>query len=441
MEDNKSLDQNDHMFTSNEETQDETVDAKKPVKKGFKQLISKLLVGDEEVGHQAEEGEKKHRIREALVNLLGFSDIITEPDYLPEPFENLADQEVESFPVEESKNPITPGYSTAEQNYPLTYSNLEMSTKSETQRHVKEEDRLDIELPQPDIQEAILPKHDELMDSGSAQYTRDFINSSPRSERIDTPATETQGRKIESYPPKTSSGAALLGFVAAETLSRHRDAKIRKEAASLKDHVEKQDKYHTTTEFSLEERVAHNKEQLEKLRHKRSEVEPQIPPRTTERESLRTSVPNPELARSKVNEVIIERRVPDVQVERSVPGKMSETPEANQYSSGERLILDQVENAAEHDIAIEAYYERMHEAKDVPTGTTGSGGGMGGSSYQKSEKNSSIGAVSINPKKSSTHDNTKNDELYLLAAKRGAITGVMLLLGFLVVALIWSLLR
>jgi len=242
-------------------------------------------------------------------------------------------------------------------------------------------------------------------------------------------------------------GAALLGFVAAETLSRHRDKKIRKEARQLREQVKKIDSKHQNEELNISTAVAQNREQIAYLRQRREMAEQKPLVRSTP-EVTKTNVSYE--ADRRVAEKVIEkhnvytresRPVYEQRDSREVVQTSKETVEKSR-SPSENLILEQVEKAAEHDVALEAYYERMHEAKDVPTNSGTAGGSAGGyvQQDQHSGHNDRAQDQAIRKLQEEHRAVKESRDLYQNAAKRGVWAGIAVLIAFMLIALLWSLL-
>ncbi len=448
MEDNRPVDQRSGMFSSEEntETGDSELD-KQASKKSFKRFLKRLFAVDDnpEGETQATDGsEKKHRIRDAIVNVLGLSDEVPEPEYVdevPDIVENDETNFIQTHGVEHSFSLLD---QIIEQEDAAVYvrADAEPVITEATNQPSIEELPPEHSIEQTPIDES---PADSMPDEVNLRSQIDRANS-----RIDelsvregaSEATRPAEKKVPQNVNRSDNGAALLGFVAAETLSRHRDAKIRKEAVTLKKQFERSDKKHTTQEFSIEQRVIQNREQVEDLRHKRNETRQMVRPIESEMPPISVDLVRAERIMhqdspaerndfSHQREVVV-ARAPEVKKDMALD------------RTGEQLILNQVENAAERDIALEAYYERMHEAKDVPTsGASGSGGGGAGRPVDpvSARKSESHDTQSIASRHSGSASNQKEDDLYATAARRGAWAGVALLAGLLIIAVIWSLFR
>lgn len=129
-------------------------------------------------------------------------------------------------------------------------------------------------------------------------------------------------------------------------------------------------------------------EQAEKPTPAVAEVKPLQASGEQQKEEVKTSLEKkPEKAPS-VGEIIAERSpIPAEKLEKKVAPKLPEIPEVSKVTylnpeellrpdfqgKSSELVLQQVEAAAEQDIALESQYELRHEVKDVATGPTQGG--------------------------------------------------------------------
>ncbi len=243
-------------------------------------------------------------------------------------------------------------------------------------------------------------------------------------------------------------GAALLGFVAAETLSRSRDAKIRKEAKALKKQVDQLEKNQVQQTVELNEVRDKNRQQIEALRERRNEA-------GSENEVVidheKRTAPSPEQLAPK-REAVAYEQVPR-RPEQTLPSKSRverheplvrthiETPrEAAPEHKDDALILEQAEKAAERDIPLESYYERRHEAKDVPTTPSHSGAATGVGTSTSSDDIQLTTSVLPDPVKAPAIKSPKPvPDLYAQAAKQGVYVGLLMIVAFLIIVFIWGL--
>ncbi len=246
------------------------------------------------------------------------------------------------------------------------------------------------------------------------------VDRQPRPSRLDTnsvfptPRAEVPNITIENYGG--GAGPALAGFVAAEMLRHHGNKKIREEASKLESRVKSVEK----KQVQAEERAISRPERVEptpptpeyapdsRTPYALTNRSPELaqPPVLTQppevkgqqREPLSVNeqvvVERPALKAHGANSIVppvAERFQPisktelsrDISVEKPAANNTQQNPElepvklnpeANKQTD---LVLQQVEAAAEQNIAIEKHYERRHESKDDPSKTAGVGQGFG----------------------------------------------------------------
>lgn len=183
---------------------------------------------------------------------------------------------------------------------------------------------------------------------------------------IETHATA----KETAQPPKVANniGPALVSGIIVDQMSRHRDRKLRKEAEHLRQELETAKKQQKETTFGLSETV-HRQErqerQVEELKSQPAEhvvytETTEVVGVPTERESapieFRTETEQGKIAES---QSIRQREAKQPEIIRAVGEGLVENMDA-------QIVLEQTEVAAEHNIPVESYYERRHEAKDEP---------------------------------------------------------------------------
>lgn len=281
--------------------------------------------------------------------------------------------------------------------------------------------------------------------------TRENLPSDGRPEQVQ-PQTVVERRG--------GAGAALVGFVAAETLSRHRDKKIRKQAKQMDREVKSQAKELESQSYELKELQQRQKEQRAELQHKRAQDTPEnIAQPTQRRPEVRPTqekqpgtqkeaqANNPETrpaAKTPIPEKDpVARKTVEYKNSSSIDEEKRklEGDRVSPISPEERWHLEQIEQAAEQDVALESYYERRHEAKDVPSTH---GGNSTGYTYQHSTDDvsgpySNKDATNTHVKQSSSQVQQTKDE-YKTAAKQGAIAGVAIVIAVAIVLLVASLL-
>jgi hypothetical protein len=266
------------------------------------------------------------------------------------------------------------------------------------------------------------------------------------------PATKERELVVEK---RGGAGAAAVGFVAADLLSRSRDKKIRKEAKQLKKKVTSLEKKQETDYFEAQRIQAQNKEQLRDLAAKR---EHDLKIQAQKFESVK--VPEPRLpveAKTEKAQVTVERVVHREQSIERVPKPevlTSERQKPDSDSTYEALVrqnqelLATIEQAKEVSYAGETYYDRQHEVMDEPT-KYDMASGASVSSHDSSGQQSTLPVTNSNQTQHSGQQPGLYDPLpqktglsdeYKQAMLQGATTGIILLVGFLIVLILWSLL-
>lgn len=258
------------------------------------------------------------------------------------------------------------------------------------------------------------------------------------------------------------AGAALAGLVAAETLSRHRDKKISKEADKLKKRVKAVENKQSIDGQEIALIKEKNRLQAEELARRRVEAKvvaekqkafvsqyeaPVMPilrtvegrPETAQQQSRATvehqgyQVQSAETTKEFRTESIRQNAETIRELRREDSRQEIETTKIT-----EELVRNQVEMAAEQDVAIEAYYERMHEAKDEPTGGTAQAGGAG--AFQARTTSAMQQQQQLVRELEQEYQAVQNSrQLYSQAAKQGLRAGIAVVVAFVVVALVWSL--
>lgn len=449
MEDKSPLHQDGVEFRAlTEDTDDDSVETQKSKrKKRFSELMARLMGkegGDPKSTEEEQATEPKHRFVDALRGkLFGlFTGIekeeVDEPDHDEEQFDHTEDSTTSRefhFPLlnrlEQSEDrdgnnpdsilsPDKPRTTTTPEDTPMPQSES-LPTDGSSAEQAEPIESAMVEAPSEpqgiDAPADMLPDRDDTIAShGFAQ------EKSPSVEHVKETVIEQKG----------GGGAALLAFVAAETLSRSRDAKIRKEATELKKQVEKQQERMPEVQHMQE----HNREQIEQLKNKRAQTERvmEVP------YEMRTSHEKKEVSQSNTEP---EKQKSQVELQRvSGPEKQNSKLETEPKYRAPEVILDRAEKAAESDVALEGYYERRHEAKDVPTASsqqgTGAGSGGGNVHTTSADPHAHIAQQLYNEQQAI---NNQREGLYRRAAKQGVQTGIILLVAFIVLVLLWSLLH
>lgn len=163
---------------------------------------------------------------------------------------------------------------------------------------------------------------------------------------------------IETHP--NNAGPAIVGSVIVDQLSRHRDRKIRKEAQTFKKQVEKQEKAHVQAEAALDKKH----QQLQEMIEQQATTQQQEKVAPIEHQPRSQTRPSPEASEKTVIET-----PPIIDNVESLPPQPSLTPELADANA--KVVLEQIEAAAERDVAVEGQFERRHEAKDEPTVASG----------------------------------------------------------------------
>jgi hypothetical protein len=285
------------------------------------------------------------------------------------------------------------------------------------------------------------------------------FDSATRGEAV----TTTKEREII-IEKRGGAGAAAVGFVAADLLSRSRDRKIRKEAKQLKKKVTTLEKKQKTDHQRAQEIEAQNKERTRDLAAKRefdkqqhSEALQAVAPgqdkqpiiTKTEQVAIapkpRTESSPPLATEQKPNRTQLESEQRSPVAERQAADTYSTTREALARQNQE--LLATIEQAKEVSYAGETYYDRQHEVMDEPTlYDMNSGTSVTAQSQQATTVNSvQQPATSQSYRQPAQPYETLPQkagltEEYKQAMIQGATTGIILLVGFLIVLILWSLL-
>lgn len=286
-------------------------------------------------------------------------------------------------------------------------------------------------------------------------YTTSY-DSATRGEAVAT--TKGRGVIIEK---RGGAGAAAVGFVAADLLSRSRDRKIRKEAKQLKKKVATLENKQKDDNFKAREAEVKNKERIRDLAVKREidlrrqnekikSVNEVQSFRSDVLQPERVEIPRPAVERS---EPVVER-APDTDHNRPEYKVVATERQSDDALRAQELLVRQnqellttIEKAKEVSYAGETYYDRQHEVMDEPTQyDMASGGSITSRSAQptaatgsqtamgQAQSQSAPTAYEPLPQKAGLSDEYKQ------AMVQGATTGIILLVGFLIVLILWSLL-
>lgn len=260
-----------------------------------------------------------------------------------------------------------------------------------------------------------------------ARIRQEIADERGYEERPTDPVIKERETVIEN---RGGGGAAMLGFVAAEVLSRSRDKKIRKEADKLRHKVEALDKTQDVTNTERLEAEARNRQQIEELKNKRHGKVEQAFKVSEVKRAESTAVVDAAPVQPK-QEVL---RATEIDEQGS---KSEATP-----SQESEVVFEQVRGAAERDIALEKYYEQRHELKDDPGGAQTHSGNRG-----KLTPNSQAHSPLLTPTvqysliaEEKQRQAQQTRDLYKHAITQGTIAGIIMLVSFAIVVFLWSLL-
>lgn len=239
------------------------------------------------------------------------------------------------------------------------------------------------------------------------------------------------------------AGAAAVGFVAAELLSRSRDKKIRREAKQLKKKVTGLEQDQKVSHLEARKTEARNQEQLQELKQKR-EIAPSVSekPRQISRvekaSTERVYSPSTERVVGQPRAEVFER----VHLPRQLDAEQSEAQRYERIQEERQEILTKIQEAAEQPYAGEVYYERKHEVKDEPTTREKLQGAVGSSSTIVNNNAPKVDDTAYGASSYANLPQPKPEitDEYKQAIVQGATTGIILLVGFVIVLILWSLL-
>jgi hypothetical protein len=245
----------------------------------------------------------------------------------------------------------------------------------------------------------------------------------------------TQGKETI-FERNSGGGAALLGFVAAETLSRSRDKKLRREAEQLRQKVDRQEAEQQFTTQEIHRVTQRNAHEIKELRNKRTEA--LQTPQVHETTNLTQPIEKAHVTSEKRVEQQKPLTVSSEKETEPLMGTLSheDTPE-------KRILQAHVEQAAEKDVALEGYYEKRAEVKDVPTAAPQSiGYGAGVMATTTSVSPSRAHTISTNHPQSpeGAAEPGGHVNLYKDSIRQGATVGLAIIAGLVIIALVWNLL-
>lgn len=241
------------------------------------------------------------------------------------------------------------------------------------------------------------------------------------------------------------AGAALLGAVVANRLSKSRDRKIQADAKQLEKKVETLQKAEKRDSYDVERLRIKSQQQAEQLRLKREDTVPE------QSQSRQEVVINKEVSKNHSLESqpklekypkIFESTASQLQ-ERA--HYAAEKPEIRSNIELDPVVLEQIEKAAEQNVALERHFERRHEVKDVPTNNSASqtGVNLGITTVQQQVASDDATRTTqqlVNLEQERRRSQQTRDN-YQQAATQGIVAGIILLVSFGIIAFIWSLLN
>lgn len=247
-----------------------------------------------------------------------------------------------------------------------------------------------------------------------------------------------------------STDATLLGAIAANRLSESRDRKVQTEAKRLKKKAEKLQKDQKKDMYEIERLRVRSQKQALELRQKRESAS-QHAQNGSEVASLNTSQPLETEKPQQFSQTEVKTQTTPEVTQRAQEVKQDsyeKNPEVAQYEIPRRtevdpVVLEQVEQAAEQNIALERYFERRHEVKDVPTNSTGQSGvdlGVRTTSVQAQDFATQT-KHQLTRLEEQQRKALQTQQVYKHAATQGVMAGIILLVSFALLAFIWSLLN
>lgn len=305
---------------------------------------------------------------------------------------------------------------------------------------------------------------EENINSLTEQIRNRYYDAADDHASVETPKHVKEIQR-ETIVEKRGNGAALLGFVAAETLSRSRDKKIRNDAAELREQVQKLDKKQASTELELHNARKQNREQLKELKAKReafsgsgknNQAQPAIYG-STEEAKLPNSQSKPHLESAysigarRINSTENSPSKHEADKDStSLKEASTKRPEflglpKQEISDKSPLLVQEetisFEQAQEKYTNPEHYYDSRHEVKDTPV--------RHNTKFVSTNNGSQAPVVSFVDKVSddklqelqNKQDNASQlQAMYRQAARQGAGIGLLIVLAALIVMLMMSLL-
>lgn len=279
-------------------------------------------------------------------------------------------------------------------------------------------------------EEVLIRAANEAADSSGGLVTPETTNNSAIKTEKET-VIETGG----------GGGAALLGLLVADKLSRSRDKKLKKGADELRRQVQQVERKQTEDTLAVSLAQSRNQEQIDQLRQRRTEgvgstanKQPATEvayAKKANREPQNSSEARLSGLRSEVRKSKSERRVTAENV----------TAETVPITEKSPIMYEQVEKAAEKDVAPEGFYERRHEIKDVPSvSQQGGSGDRGVQSGGFEPQQAPSQPFSIQSRLSQIGSSQARQQAYKDAVRQGVAAGLAVVVGLILLVFIWSLL-
>lgn len=450
-------------FKSSVEKEDSKEDKKSKRKKGFDKLLNLLLPKKtEESATEGEDLEEKSRIEKLMEASKSLFGKVLGLDR--EEIEETSEQADRSLEHQESPISLNLGgiFAATEESEDYSAHDITQEPKvverDEENKSIrpKSQDEIgqqqdyedidittihkEVESAYDDIDEYELPNPDHIR-TNVENYQP--INRSTENEAMDRVDRKENNTIVERGG---GAGAALVGFVAAEVLSRSRDKKIRKEAEQLSKRVDKNNKAQEAKEAQLQALQKRQRQEIDDL-HRKRKIEA-IEIGATKNKIDRRYFNNQENLKhnqkesAKITPEVVNNAVNEkIKTETFMQKPKELRFEKSSVGINERVHLEQIEQAAENDIPIESYYEKRHEAKDVASASVSgmkSGSGLSDDTLYKDIKDLSN---SVDHQVSSSNmSQGSSNKLYRDAVKQGATAGLWVIIAVIIIALIWSLL-
>ncbi|MDB5163404.1 MAG: hypothetical protein JWS12_21 [Candidatus Saccharibacteria bacterium] len=268
-----------------------------------------------------------------------------------------------------------PGLPAAEQNLPPEPASPEgtfpyaKAFGLEALSHIDDEEPRSESEPSEKLEDNSTPK-EPIIEGGPPPVLppevlhRDFVEERPVAGYEKAP----EPPRVEHHHHHESKGAALAALISAELLSRRRDRKLRREDRRIKREVKKVEKRLKQVERAPK---AEYNRPPERFRAQPTAASEKTPLRSSSERVAATARPQAEFSQPpKSSEPRAPEKLAHI-VERYQPHRRVEVPNPlEQLKPEARLrpeeVLHTIEQAAEHDIPVEAAYELRHEIKDEP---------------------------------------------------------------------------